>query len=293
MKAAIVLGTRPEIIKMSPLVRECAKRGTPYYILHTGQHYSHEMDRVFFDDLSLPEAQYHLDVGSGTHGVQTAKILTGVEGVLMKDRPDIVLVQGDTNTVMAAALAASKLGVRVGHVEAGLRSNDRTMPEETNRVVADHISDQLYAPTEEARKNLLVFQVRSFEEQIDRIAKVVRLAEANDKIGLIIVDSMTMYYRLKSDDTSVRNEFVKQTEMLLNAARKSEVAVLLTSQVYTNIGAGTIEFLGGHAMHHNAKTIIRLEKKGNGRRVAVMVKHRSIPEGRKALYSITEKGISD
>ncbi len=146
---------------------------------------------------------------------------------------------------------------------------------------------------EEARKNLLVFQVRSFEEQIDRIARVVRLAEANDKIGLIIVDSMTMYYRLKSDDTSVRNEFVKQTEMLLNAARKSEVAVLLTSQVYTNIGAGTIEFLGGHAMHHNAKTIIRLEKKGNGRRAAIMVKHRSIPEGRKATYSITEKGISD
>ena len=110
---------------------------------------------------------------------------------------------------------------------------------------------------------------------------------------MIIVDSMTMYYRLKSDDMSVRNEFVKQTEMLLNAARKSEVAVLLTSQVYTNIGAGTIEFLGGHAMHHNAKTIIRLEKKGNGRRAAIMVKHRSIPEGRKATYSITEKGISD
>jgi UDP-N-acetylglucosamine 2-epimerase (non-hydrolysing) len=154
MKVAIVLGTRPEIIKMSPLVRECGRRGTPYYILHTGQHYSHEMDKVFFDDLSLPEALHHLDVGSGTHGVQTAKILSGVEAVLMKDRPDMVMVQGDTNTVMAAALAATKLGIRVGHVEAGLRSNDRTMPEETNRVVADHISDQLYAPTEEARKNL-------------------------------------------------------------------------------------------------------------------------------------------
>lgn len=154
MRVAIVLGTRPEIIKMSPLVRECAKRGTPYYILHTGQHYSHEMDRVFFEELALPEAHHHLDVGSGTHGAQTAKVLSGTEAVLSRDRPDIVMVQGDTNTVMAAALAAAKMGIRVGHVEAGLRSNDRTMPEEVNRVVADHISDQLYAPTEEARKNL-------------------------------------------------------------------------------------------------------------------------------------------
>jgi UDP-N-acetylglucosamine 2-epimerase (non-hydrolysing) len=154
MRIAIVLGTRPEIIKMSPLVRECEKRGTPYYVLHTGQHYSREMDKVFFEELSLPEPLYHLDVGSGTHGVQTSKILAGVEAVLAKDRPDIVLVQGDTNTVMAAALASSKLGIRVGHVEAGLRSYDRSMPEETNRVVADHIADQLYAPTEVARKNL-------------------------------------------------------------------------------------------------------------------------------------------
>ncbi|MDD4185407.1 MAG: DNA repair and recombination protein RadB [Candidatus Methanomethylophilaceae archaeon] len=186
---------------------------------------------------------------------------------------------GKTNICLQAAFnLIQSEGKKVAYVDTEGLSSDRI----------EQISSG-----EEARKNLLVFQVRSFEEQIDRIAKVVRLAEANDKIGLIIVDSMTMYYRLKSDDTSVRNEFVKQTEMLLNAARKSEVAVLLTSQVYTNIGAGTIEFLGGHAMHHNAKTIIRLEKKGNGRRVAVMVKHRSIPEGRKALYSITEKGISD
>ncbi len=186
---------------------------------------------------------------------------------------------GKTNICLQAAFSLIESeGKKVAYVDTEGLSSDRI----------EQISSG-----EEARKNLLVFQVRSFEEQIDRIAKVVRLAEANDKIGLIIVDSMTMYYRLKSDDTSVRNEFVKQTEMLLNAARKSEVAVLLTSQVYTNIGAGTIEFLGGHAMHHNAKMIIRLEKKGNGRRAAVMVKHRSIPEGRKALYSITEKGISD
>ncbi len=113
------------------------------------------MDRLFFEELELPDPDYNLDVGSGTHAGQTAKIMTGVEDVLAKESPDIVLVQGDTNTVMAGALAASKLHMRVGHVEAGLRSFNRQMPEEINRVVTDHISDYLFAPTENARKNLL------------------------------------------------------------------------------------------------------------------------------------------
>ena len=151
----ILLGTRPEIIKMSPVIRECERRGLDYFILHTGQHYSYEMDRLFFEELELPDPDYNLDVGSGTHAGQTAKIMTGVEDVLAKESPDIVLVQGDTNTVMAGALAASKLHMRVGHVEAGLRSFNRQMPEEINRVVTDHISDYLFAPTENARKNLL------------------------------------------------------------------------------------------------------------------------------------------
>jgi UDP-N-acetylglucosamine 2-epimerase (non-hydrolysing) len=154
-KIAIILGTRPEIIKMSPVIRECENRSIDYYILHTGQHYSYEMDSVFFDQLKLPEARYNLDVGSGTHGEQTGKMLAGIEQVLMKDTPDVVLVQGDTNTVLAGALAASKLHIKVGHVEAGLRSFDQTMPEEINRVMADHISDYLFAPTENSKQNLL------------------------------------------------------------------------------------------------------------------------------------------
>lgn len=155
-KIAIILGTRPEIIKMSPIIRACEALGVDYFILHTGQHYSYEMDRAFFEELELPEPKYNLDVGSGTHADQTGRIMAGIESVLMEEKPEIVLVQGDTNTVLAGALAAAKLQIKVGHVEAGLRSFDRTMPEEINRVVADHLSYHLFAPTETARQNLLL-----------------------------------------------------------------------------------------------------------------------------------------
>jgi UDP-N-acetylglucosamine 2-epimerase (non-hydrolysing) len=155
MRPCIILGTRPEIIKMSPIIRSCEQEGLDYFTIHTGQHYSYEMDRIFFEELKLPLPRYNLDVGSGSHGVQTGKMLGGIEDILKKETPDIVYVQGDTNTVLAGGLAAAKLGIRVGHVEAGLRSFDRTMPEEINRILADHIADLLFAPTESARSLLL------------------------------------------------------------------------------------------------------------------------------------------
>ena len=139
---------------MAPVIRECERRGQDYFVLHTGQHYSYDMDKVFFEELELPAPEYNLDAGSGSHAEQTGKIMAGIEKVLMKEQPKVVLVQGDTNTVLAGALAASKLHIKVGHVEAGLRSYDRSMPEEINRVVADHISDYLFVPTEIARGNL-------------------------------------------------------------------------------------------------------------------------------------------
>ena len=140
---------------MSPIIRCCINSNLDYFILHTGQHYSYELDKSFFNDLELPEPKYNLNIGSGTHAVQTAGLLIGIEDILIKENPDVVLVQGDTNTVLAGALAASKLHIKIGHVEAGLRSYDRTMPEEINRVITDHISDYLYAPTEESRQNLI------------------------------------------------------------------------------------------------------------------------------------------
>lgn len=155
MKICIILGTRPEIIKMTPVIRELGKRQEDYFILHTGQHYSYNLDKVFFEQLKLPQAKYNLEAASSSHAEQTAKILIGVEKVLQKESPDIILVEGDTNSVLASALAAAKLHVQVGHVEAGLRSYDRQMPEEINRILTDHCSDYLFAPTEKARAILL------------------------------------------------------------------------------------------------------------------------------------------
>jgi len=152
---SIILGTRPEIIKMAPVIRACRKKSIPYSVLHTGQHYSYDMDRIFFEELELPRPDNNLDAGSGSHAEQTGKIMTGIEKILLAAPPDIVLVQGDTNTVLAGVLAASKLHIPVGHVEAGLRSFDRSMPEEINRIVADHIADYLFAPTEQSRQYLL------------------------------------------------------------------------------------------------------------------------------------------
>jgi len=151
MKVAVVLGTRPEIIKMSPIIRECERLNLEYFILHTGQHYSYNMDKAFFEHLELPNTRYNLEIGPGSHGEQTGKAIAGIEKVLKTERPDVVLVEGDTNSTFAGAFAATKLGIKVGHVEAGLRSYDRTMPEEVNRVLIDHCSDYLFAPTEKAK----------------------------------------------------------------------------------------------------------------------------------------------
>ena len=155
MKLSIIIGTRPEIIKMSPMIRECERRGLNYFILHTGQHYSYNMDKVFFKQLELPAPKYNLDVGSGSHAQETGKMLIGIEKILLREKPDIVLVEGDTNTVLAGAIAASKLHMEVGHVEAGLRSYDKRMPEEINRILTDHISNYLFAPTQKAKDILL------------------------------------------------------------------------------------------------------------------------------------------
>lgn len=155
MKIATILGTRPEIIKMAPIIDEISKRDIDQIVLHTGQHYDKEMSETFFKDLEILTPDYNIHVGSCSHGKQTGLMMKGIEEILIKEKPDIVLVQGDTNAVLAGALVASKLHIAVGHVEAGLRSFDMTMPEEINRRVADVTSLMYFVPTVESAINLL------------------------------------------------------------------------------------------------------------------------------------------
>lgn len=144
---AIVLGTRPEIIKLCPVIRELQRRAIPHFVIHSNQHYSESMDRIFFEELQLAPPKYNLGIGSAEHGNQTGRMLVAIESILLAEKPSVVLAQGDTNTVLAGILAATKQNIRCGHVEAGLRSYDRSMPEEKNRIICDAVADDLFCPT--------------------------------------------------------------------------------------------------------------------------------------------------
>ncbi len=185
---------------------------------------------------------------------------------------------GKTNVCLQVARDVACRGEKVAYID-------------TEGLSADRLG-QMFAGHEDSIKNMLIFQVHSFEEQSDRIDKIEKLAAAGS-VSLVVIDSLTMFYRLNHDDNRARNDFIRQTEVLLNTARQYDIAIVVTSQVYANMGTGGVEFLGGHALHHNAKTIIRLDKRYEGVREAVIVKHRSLPEGRKARYRITETGIED
>jgi UDP-N-acetylglucosamine 2-epimerase (non-hydrolysing) len=174
----LIAGARPNFMKIAPLYHELNKRWwAKTKIVHTGQHYSASMSDTFFEELSLPVPDYSLGVGGGTHGEQTGKILIAYERVCMEDRPDLVIVVGDVNSTIACALAAVKLGIKVAHLEAGLRSFDRSMPEEINRILTDSISDYLLTPSPDGDENLLAEGISP--------EKIIR-------VGNIMIDSFEM-----------------------------------------------------------------------------------------------------
>ena len=157
LKVINVVGARPNFMKVAPIVEAMKRREQQFtpLIVHTGQHYDSLMSDAFFRDLDMPQPDVHLEVGSGSHAAQTAAVMERFEPVLLEQQPDWVLVVGDVNSTLACALVCAKLGVKVGHVEAGLRSRDRTMPEEINRLLTDQISDLLFTPSQDAAENLL------------------------------------------------------------------------------------------------------------------------------------------
>jgi len=206
MKICIILGTRPEIIKLSSIIRKCEMENLDYFIIHTGQHYSKNMDEKFFDDLNLPTPKYNLKIGSGTQATQTAKALEKIEEILIKEKPDVVLVQGDTNTVLSGALAARKIQIKVGHVEAGLRSYDQKMPEEINRIITDHISNFLFVPTRNQKEILLKEGIPGDTIHI---------------VGNTITDAIMQNHEIAKEKSTIMKELrLKEKEFILVTAHR-------------------------------------------------------------------------
>jgi len=199
MKIVTIVGARPQFIKTSAIRRAIprtnkGKRRIQDILVHTGQHYDYMMDKVFFEELKLPNPDYHLGVGSGSHAQQTGKMLERIEIVLKKEKPDVVVVYGDTNSTLAGALAAAKLGIPVAHVEAGLRSYKRAMPEEINRLLTDHLSTLLFCPTDQAVRNLSKEGVR------DGGTRIVR------NVGDVMYDSILYYSKIAEKKSRILHD---------------------------------------------------------------------------------------
>jgi UDP-GlcNAc3NAcA epimerase len=207
VRVLTVIGARPQFIKAGPVSVAFKKLGIDEIIVHTGQHYDQSMSQVFFDELNLKPPDINLNVGSGSHGVQTGAMLAALDAVITSAKPDCVVVYGDTNSTLAGALAAVKLHVPVAHVEAGLRSFNREMPEEINRVVADSISDLLLAPTETAVKNLLA----------DGIPKQ-RILQTGD----VMLDAAKMYGELAARSAILERQTLVPQQYVLATVHRAE-----------------------------------------------------------------------
>ncbi len=204
---AILTGTRPEIIKIAPVLRELRKRNIPHIFIHSNQHYSKEMDATIIKDLNLPTPDYNFGVGSGSHAVQTGKIMEHVETLCNEVKPQILVVHGDTNTTLAGALAAKKVHTPVAHIEAGLRSFDYRMPEEINRTIVDRISDVLLAPTKQAKANLK-------KEGITGKKVVVT--------GNTVVDALRQHVALTKKSNILNKNNLEENKYILVTAHRAE-----------------------------------------------------------------------
>ena len=210
MKIGIVLGTRPEIIKLAPIIRECEKRRLDYFVIHTNQHYSYELDKLFFDELELPQPKYNLECGFGEYRKHVGFMSKRALPILKKEKPDNMIILADTTSALGVALAAAKANLIISHVEAGLRSHDTKMLEETNRIVVGHLSDYHFPPTEKAKQNLI-------EEGVDENKIFV--------VGNTIVDSVYQNIELANKKVNMLNKLnvEKEKYFLLTSHRQENV----------------------------------------------------------------------
>src|SRR5438093_9204062 len=214
MKLVSVVGARPQFVKAAAVSGKLRDRHTEI-LIHTGQHYDYEMSGIFFDGLELPTPDVNLGVGSGSHGSQTGAMLKGIEDVLLAERPDWLLIYGDTNSTLAGAMAAAKLSVPVAHIEAGLRSFNRRMPEEINRVVADHLSNLLLCPSQTAVKNLEAEGITANthvigDVMLDVLNWASRQAEANPPKILSTDDADALNAEFKSKGVKITRDVCDQ-----------------------------------------------------------------------------------
>src|SRR5699024_4472547 len=205
MKILTVAGTRPQLVKIAAVSRKLRKEYTEI-LVNTGQHYDYNMAGVFFDELNIPKPDYDLGVGSDSHGKQTGLMMIKLEEIFDKEKPDVVLVYGDTNSTLAGALVASKRLIPLIHIEAGLRSYNKDMPEGQNRIVTDHLSDMLFTPSDLANNNLLK----------EGITKGVR------KVGDVMMDAVMYNIKLAEDRYSLEKFKVKKKEYILSTIHRAE-----------------------------------------------------------------------
>ncbi|HOG18770.1 MAG TPA: UDP-N-acetylglucosamine 2-epimerase (non-hydrolyzing) [Syntrophales bacterium] len=225
-----IVGARPQFIKAAPISKTLRNAGHRELLVHTGQHYDYAMSDVFFDELRMPEPDVKLSVGSGTHAEQTAAMLLGIEGVLTANKPDRVLVYGDTNSTLAGSLAASKMHVPIAHVEAGLRSFNRAMPEEINRVLTDHLSTLLFCPSGTAVKNLANEGIRAGVHLVgDIMQEVLLLTKDHARIRSRILDTLGLrekHYLLATVHRAENTDDVRRLRQILTAFSEINEPVL-------------------------------------------------------------------
>ncbi len=227
MKIISVVGARPQFIKLAALSKELRKKHREI-ILHTGQHYDKELSEVFFSDLSIPRPDYNLDIGSAEHGKQTGRMLEAIEKILLSEKPKLVIVYGDTNSTLAGALAAAKQNVPVAHVEAGLRSYKKSMPEEINRVLTDHISSFLFCPTPTSVKNLKKERITKGVHLVgdvmyDSLRDHIEVAENKSKIIKKLSLQKKDYYLVtihRAENTDIKENLQKVIQIIANLDKK-------------------------------------------------------------------------